>query len=612
MISTRLAVFLVCALAAGVYLNSLENGFAFDDEPVIESNEDVHGIERLRDAITGPYWPFGPPEVGMYRPLTLATYAVDWEIWDGRPVGFHLTNILLHALVTGLVLMLLVALGAGTGAAMAGAAVFAIHPVHVEAVANVVGRAELLAAAFYLGACLVYNRWQGWGSAAAVALLYLFGLFSKEIAATLPAGLLIIEWVRRGSVRMAIISAAARWPHYVLLVASLVVYFLVRAANIGAVLGASEPGWFYGLPPLTHLWTAIRVWPEYLRLMIVPLDLVPDYGPGVIVPEPNPIGFLVLLGAILGLVAAVVVWRAKRANRLLSAGIVWFAVTVLPVSGVLFAAGVILAERTLYLPSVGLALAVAGTAAWVQTYPMAWRRMGVLILGVLVVLGGLRTWRQNPVWKDSASILNYMVDAHPGSYRSHWGIGSYLLELGDTARALPHLHLASRMAPGYFSLRLEHGEALRGLGMWNRASREFEIARRLIPSSQPAHTYLIESLIETGELQRAVAASRIAADRFPSNEVIQHLAARAYVRAGDLHSAIGARRAAIDAGERNDVWVHWLNLAGLHLLDQDTASAQFAVDRARQVAPGSAEVPRLRELSESLEQEGPAASLPLW
>ena len=185
---------LLCLLAAGVHLNSLANGFALDDYFVIERNPQVQGLDRLGNAVTGAYLPTGPARLGMYRPVTSATFAVDWDLWDARPFGFHLVNVLLHAAVTALVFALLLELGTGLFAAAAAGAIFAVHPVHVEAVANVVGRAEILAALFFLLACIAFLRLRpGWRTAAVAGLLYLGALLSKEIGVTLPAALLLLQ-----------------------------------------------------------------------------------------------------------------------------------------------------------------------------------------------------------------------------------------------------------------------------------------------------------------------------------------------------------------------------------------------------------------------------------
>ncbi|HXV85997.1 MAG TPA: hypothetical protein VD793_04825, partial [Gemmatimonadales bacterium] len=150
---------LVAAVAAGlVYTGSLRNRWALDDHPVIEANPAAHSISAALGAAFSPYWPpEGQHSAGLYRPVTVLSYAVDWVVSGGRPWWFHLTNLVLHGLVTGLSVLVLARWLTPVGSLVAGL-VFAVHPVHVEAVANVVGRAELLAAAGMLAAVLAARR----------------------------------------------------------------------------------------------------------------------------------------------------------------------------------------------------------------------------------------------------------------------------------------------------------------------------------------------------------------------------------------------------------------------------------------------------------------------
>src|SRR5690606_23003950 len=136
------------------YANALANGFALDDVYIIQRNPRVHDLSNLRDIWLTPYWPWSGRELGLYRPGTIFLYAVQWAIGEGAAQAFHVMNLLLHALASVLVFVLLRRLVSDIPA-LAGALIFAVHPVHAEAVANVVGQAEIVAAIAVLAACLV-------------------------------------------------------------------------------------------------------------------------------------------------------------------------------------------------------------------------------------------------------------------------------------------------------------------------------------------------------------------------------------------------------------------------------------------------------------------------
>lgn len=274
-------------------------------------------------------------------------------------------SVLAHALVCLLVLALLTRF-VPIPTALVGAFLFAVHPVHVEAVANVVGRSELYAALAYLGACLLYLDTGGRrGPRSAVRLLGLITLFllalgGKEIAITLPGVLFVLELYRRSDVAL-LTRLRSETPTYVALTGTLAIYVLTRAAVIGGLTGESRAAGLVSLSLGERLLTALTVWPQYLRLMVFPLDLSADYAPGVFLVT-TVLSMEVVVGTVMlgGVVAGA--WLLRGSYRTVALGLAWFFVAVLPVSNLIVRSDVLLAERTLYLPSVGLALVLAGLA----------------------------------------------------------------------------------------------------------------------------------------------------------------------------------------------------------------------------------------------------------
>lgn len=607
-----LAIAAACLLAALVYANTLANGFALDDVWIIQENPSVHGIDQLPAAFSRPYWPRVDTDEAMYRPVTIASFILDWELWDGRAAGFHLVNILLHAAVTGLLLLLLARVGAGLLPATAGALLFAVHPVHVEAVANVVGRAELLVALFFMGACLLHARGRGrWGTAAGVAMLYFLALGSKEHAITLPAALLLVDALRERGVGRWARRVRAGWRGYLLLVPAAAAYFFLRARATGALLGGEPPPWFWRLPDHAHVLTALRVIPEYVRLLLVPVDLVPDYAPGVILPVGTLLHPLVLLGLLTAGVAALVAWRTRWSAPLVAGGIAWFAVTVLPVSGLLFPVGVVLAERTLYLPSAGLAMATAGAVAWVRARSSESLAPAAAVFALLLVAGAARTWTANPVWRDTASVMNHLLREHPGSYRAQWGLANELLARGDTLGGLRALERAIGAVPGHHVLRAQRGEILYNLRRYPESAEDLGLALQLSPAGERARVFHVAALLDAGRPAQAAASAAEGVARYPRNHALHHLHARALARAGRMEEASRARLESIALATPATRWAEWQHAAGLALLRGDTAAAAAALERAAGSAPPGSTVPALEELARLLESGGPEA-MPLW
>jgi len=429
---------IACALVP--YLPALWNGFAMDDLYIIVWNPLVHSAQGVWRAFGGPYW---PPDLGgqMYRPLPLATFAVDWAISHGHPVWFHAMNLLWHAgvavIVTALTLRSPSPEGRGgqgvRSGALAAGLVFAVHPVHVEAVANVIGLAELMAAA---GVCLaVYAavvRQDVLLSGAALVL----GLLSKENAVVVPA---LIGWAwivglpsRPTSRRM--LAFAASW----VVIAG--AYLAVRSVVLQpyARLHAIAPV-FLGESALAGRLTAIAALGDVLRLLLVPLTLRVDYSPAerTIVRSLLDGRFLIGL-ACLAVWAGLLVMAWRRQRRLEAYGLGWIAIAFLPVSNLLFSSGVLLAERTLYLPSVGLALAAGAALA---RLPVPRFRIA---LGLLVFAGGVRSAMRTPVWHDDFSVTQSILQDSPDSYRGPARMAALYQSHRQPKRALVALRIATR------------------------------------------------------------------------------------------------------------------------------------------------------------------------
>jgi len=433
---------IACALVP--YLPALWNGFAMDDLYIIVWNPLVHSVQGTWRAFTGPYW---PPDLGgqMYRPLPLASFAVDWAIARGHPAWFHAMNLLWHAggavIVTKLAFLFPSPEGRGdqgVRTALAAGLVFAVHPVHVEAVANVIGLGELMAAA---GVCLtVYAavvRQDVLLSGAALVL----GLLSKENAVVAPA-LIVWAWVVGPPAPLPPRPAMRRILAFV--VSWVVIggaYLAVRAVVLHpyARLHAIAPV-FLGESVIAGRLTAIAALGDVLRLLIFPLTLRVDYSPAerTIVRSLLDGRFVIGL-ACLAVWAVLLVMAWRRQRRLEAFGLGWIAITFLPVSNLVFSTGVLLAERTFYLPSVGLALAAGAALARLPA-----QRLRV-VLALIVLAGGSRSALRTPVWHDDFSVTQSILKDSPASYRGPARAAAIFQSHRQPERALGALRTATRI-----------------------------------------------------------------------------------------------------------------------------------------------------------------------
>lgn len=558
------AFVLVAGVALAAYANSLGNGFAYDDTEIVERNPVVTD-GTLSEVLGAPYWPKAVAGTGLYRPVPVASYQLEWRLWNGSAFGFHLGNVLGHAAVSLVLLVLLLRL-VPVIPATAGAIVFAVHPLHVEAVANVVGRAEIYAALFYLIGCLFFLQARasrgGWRVArtVGVGVCYALALGSKEIAATLPGMLVVLGVVRPtvpspradGGVSGGVTGAARRVRHiivddapmFALLTAVLGGYLIARLVVLGSLAGEIPAPELVGVTGAARIYTGISLWPDYLRLLLFPLDLVADYAPGVRFPA-HTLDGQVLLG--LGVVGAMA-WLALRSVRSrpgVTLGIVWFALAVVPVSHLVLRAGTLLAERTLYLPSVGLSFAVAGIVSGIALHDAKTaRRWGV---AALVVGSGLfaRTVERNPSWLSTFTVLETLAAEHPESYLAVRARATGLDRTGDVDQAASFYETALELAPGSYSLLTEVGDFYGRHEAWGRAEVLLLRATEILPDQPQAWRLLAGQLILQGRGRDGHRAAMWGLAVAGPDAELWALVSEAYLTKGDLGASERARRVAL-------------------------------------------------------------------
>lgn len=520
------ATALVALVALVVYLPSLSNGFALDDIRDIRDNPAVVNADGAWDVLASPYRGAVPPARSPYRPVTSLTYWLNWTSTGSAPVPFHLVNVVLHVLASILVVRLLGALGADAAGGVLGGLVFAVHPVHVEAVANVVGRADVLMTLFCLAGTLVFldRSLPRSARALAVSLAYGLALGSKENGVALPALLastLVLPapvGVGRTGGAEAPPGANRPSPRDELLVLAptllvLLVYLGVRYHVLGTLVHRDTAPYIAILSPAERIATAIANLTELGRLLVVPLDLSADYGPDVITTAGigSPRFWLGVLTA--GLTVGLL-WVLYRRQRVGAVAVAWTALSVAVVSNLVIPIGVWVAERTLYLPSVGVAIGVSALTAAAARYAPDRMRMAWGLGLLLVIAGGWRTVDRIPAWNDSETVLGTLAAEHPESYRSQWWLARRLTDVGDLDGGLRWYGQAVRTNPNDLGLALDR---VRALLLAGRPSEAEEIASALPPTDPARFVYLAQSKIMTGRPDEARVDVREGLERFPTD-----------------------------------------------------------------------------------------------
>src|SRR5436190_473408 len=326
---------IVAAVAFACYANTLRSGLVFDDLNAIVNNPAVRRLD-VAHILTRPAW-FGRP-VRIYRPVTTLSFALDHALHGVRPLGYHLVNVLLHAAVAVLVAAVVRRVTADATIAFVTALLFATHPVHTEAVTSVVGRAELLAAAFGLGAWLVVDGRISLARDLGAALLLLLSALAKESGVTFLGTIALAALLGRGP------ASRRTW---LLLLAAVVVAVALRATVLAGVPSAIPrlDNVAADAPLGPRLMTAIGVLARYARVLAWPVHLAADrsYPEIPLVVSPTDPTFLAGIGLLVA-TAAGIVW-GWRHDRALAFALGFTAVTFSVTANLLVPIGTIMAER---------------------------------------------------------------------------------------------------------------------------------------------------------------------------------------------------------------------------------------------------------------------------
>ncbi len=517
---------LVVGLAAGLtQVNTLWNQPVLDDGWVIFDNPLVKSLANVPRIFTEGYNVAGAAtNAGLWRPVTTLTYALNYAAGGMAVGGYHAVNAGLHVAVSLLVLAWARHVVASVAPARAGTAsllaalLFAVHPVHVEAVAGMVGRAELLAALFslaalYLSCTLARGRFRLPGALAATFL----GVLSKENAAVVPLLYLLVavtvpaaaglpsrpgpaSGAPRTAVRRALGVAA-------LLAAAAALPFLLRP---GRGLGVPvEAAWFGARPAAVVAGTMFRAVAEYLRLLVFPLELGADFFYATRIPFTPALAPEALRAAAMWSAVLLLGVLSIRRAPVRALGILWVFAALLPVLNIV-PAGVLMAERLLYLPSVGFCLWAGHGAAWSMEaigrrlpagsrVPLALR---VAAACALVALSA-RTLVRNGDWRDGRSLWEAEVTHAPLDPVVNNNLAVALTQAGEYERARERVLLAIRVAPGYWLAWVNLGIVQQRTGDLRGALRSFAEAVRIAPGEPRPRFYRGLALADAGDLQAA-------------------------------------------------------------------------------------------------------------
>lgn len=498
---------LLCLLAAGitflVYLPSLNNGFVnWDDNEYIYQNPNIQSLHPaffkwVSTAVVSAHW----------HPLTMLSYALDYAVWGLNPLGYHLTNIILHALNTLLVFVLasrLIKCGTRLSSftshpsylipSFITALLFGIHPLHVESVAWVSERKDVLYAFFFLLSLIYYLRYISSTQRDRThyhfsLAFFALSLLSKPMAVSLPAVLLILDYYPLKRLKVDSLNGlrkifVEKAPFFLLSILSAAV--TISAQYSGGALVKIE-----ATPIVMRCAVALHAYIFYLIKTILPQHLVPHY------PFPTFItllSFEYLFPMIVFTAATVYSLKSLKRNNLFSAAWLYHTITLFPVIGVFQVGNLSAADRYMYLPIIGpiliISLGVSYLLAWFSSKRAC---KGTTIFFLVLISAGLavKTVKQISIWRDSITLWTYTINTLPDtSYTAYLSRGIANYDSGNALKAIKDYDMAIKLNPEYVEAYNNRGAAYFKLGEIEKALSDIKKVVALKPDDFDAYKNL--------------------------------------------------------------------------------------------------------------------------
>lgn len=543
-----------------MHLGALKNDFVFDDVPAIVENPLVDGSSDA-SAFTSNFWGArrGFEHVTTYRPLTTLSFRLTHALFGPGPTAFHSTNLVLHALVSALVVGLLWTWFGRMREARIGAAVggmlFAVLPVHVEAIAGAVNRAELQSTALVLlsliawGRATVVDGWRRNARYGVAIAAFAAAALSKEQAITTPAVVVLFELMRRAQAGDAP-PPIPRWP-LVALVLVAVGVVAARAAVLPAILGGDVPPLDNPLAhtdALTRLRTVPKLLFESLRLLFAPHRLTADWSAHAIPLTTTWSDADSWAGLVLGAGGLALLVGAVRTRQVpLAMLLAWFFGQWALIGSVFFPSTILLAERVLYLPSVPVVMLV-GLVVGIVHDRLAFPAMRLNLLAAVVLIVALfagRSIQRVADWHDGLSLFASAVRVAPDSARARMNLAIELRARGAFEEAEDHARAALALVPddpdalvGLAEVRVDRGLAGEAVALARRS-----MARR---PSRAGIRVLCRALGTQGDdAPGTVDACGLAVREWPRDPMVHHLLGRALLAVGKRSEAVAALETAL-------------------------------------------------------------------
>ncbi len=481
-----LPIFIIIILGCIVYSNSLHGEFIWDDLHLVKDNAYLDSWSNLVNIFKGNIGSGARIEYDSYRPLQIVTYLIDRALWGKGVFGYHLTSAFLHILVSLLIYWLITILFKDNTLAALTACLFTVHPVHVEAVSYISGRADILAALFMLLSLILYIKGSDtknpWPYLASV-LSYAAAILSRENSLIFP--ILILLYHYSFKIRFP-------WKKLVPYVGVITLYAIARIWVLNTSMSA--------IPSTTCLERIpgfLIAMCNYMRLLVAPANLHMEYG-NTVMHFSDPKAFIGLV-IIIALITLAIMKR--KGDTIIFFSIGWFFATIMPSSNI-YPINAYMAEHWLYLPSIGFFLIIAKYIRHIDKKGLT--VIAVSISAALIVFYSYLTIRQNDYWRDPIRFYKRTLYYAPESHKSCYNLAMIYKDEGRNDEAIELFTKAIKANPRYSEAYNNLGSLHGFMGNYAAAESLFKKAIELNPRYARAYNNMANVYMLRGHYKEAI------------------------------------------------------------------------------------------------------------
>jgi tetratricopeptide (TPR) repeat protein len=543
------------------YYPSLNNGFTnYDDHKLVTENKDITEISQktITNYFTKQY-------VAHYHPLTMLSFAIEYHYFKLNPKAFHTTNLILHIINSLLVFVLFYLIGKNVFIAFFVSVLFAVHPMHVESVAWVTERKDLLYAFFYIGSLLcyiIYKKTLKKQYFVFTALLFICSLLSKTMAVTLPFLLLLFDHYLFGGIKRK--DIIQKVPYIILTIIFIAIILIIE-------FGSATTGMRRASSVIENIFIGFHGVVFYIYKLFVPIHLSVLYPlPGSVLSET-----LYIISPVLVIFFGFLIYRYTTGMKHVQFGLIFFLLTILPVLQFIPFGSAFIAERYTYIPYCGLFYAISYGLFNSKTEIYRWLIVSVLIIAVPVF--GIQTWSRCHVWKDSISLWENVLKQYPESATAYAGLGIAYKTDQNFEKALTCFKSAVKYNPDETDYYNELGVMYSINAQYTESINSFKQAIKLKPNNYNAYNNLGITYRKTGLNDSAILSYNKAISLNPTYSDAFSNMGYAFYQTGNITEAIRNYNSAIKTDPQNLKAYYNLGMLYMGIKQFDNAKIVFSI-----------------------------------